>query len=165
MGAQKCKLSCFGVKIAAVSLFFGAAMPAFAGADSAAPAVDTLTVTVDQAKIVQLPPGARTLIIGNPMIADVTLLKTGNVMIVTGKGFGETNMIALDAAGHPTDEINILVVGNNNSKALVVQSGMERQSYTCAPRCQPTAVLGDDSNYFSGVAAQIQAHTNDALGK
>jgi Flp pilus assembly secretin CpaC len=165
MGAQKCKLSCFGVKIAAVSLFFGAAAPAFAGADSAAPPIDTLTVTVDQAKIVDLPPGARTLIIGNPMIADVSLLKTGNIMIVTGKGFGETNLIALDAAGHPIDEENILVVGNSSSKALVVQSGMERQSYTCAPRCQPTAVLGDDSTYFTGVAAQIQAHSNDALGK
>lgn len=163
MGAQKCKFSCFGVKLAIVSLFFGAALPAFAGGNKAAP--DTLTVAIDQAQIVELPAGARTLIIGNPMIADVTLLKTGNIMVVTGKGFGETNMIALDAAGHPTEEMNILVVGSSNSKALVVQSGMERQSYTCAPRCQPTAVLGDDSKYFSDVASQIQAHTSDALGK
>ncbi len=163
MGAQKCKSSCFGVKIAAAALFFGAAMPAFAGANPDAPAVDTLTVTIDQAKVVQLPAGARTLIIGNPMIADVTLLKTGDIMIVTGKGFGETNMIALDAAGHPTNELNIVVVGN--SKALVVQRGMDRQSYTCEPRCQPTAVLGDDSKYFGDVASQIQTHSSDALGK
>jgi Flp pilus assembly secretin CpaC len=165
MGTQKCKFSCFGVKLAMISLFFGSAMPAFAGANEAAPAVDTLTVTVDQAKIVQLPAGARTLIIGNPMIADVTMLKTGDLMVVTGRGFGETNIIALDAAGHETDEMNILVVGNNNSKAVVVQNGTERQSYTCAPRCQPTAVLGDDKNFFNDVATQIQAHTNDALGK
>jgi Flp pilus assembly secretin CpaC len=163
MGAQKCKFSCFGVKVAAVSLFFGATLPAVAGADSAPTPVDTLTVTVDQAEIVQLPAGARTLIIGNPMIADVTLLKTGDIMVVTGKGFGETNMIALDAAGHPTEQMNIIVVGN--SKALVVQRGMDRQSYTCAPRCQPTAVLGDDSKYFGDVASQIQAHTSGALGK
>jgi hypothetical protein len=163
MGTQKCKSSCFGVKFASVSLFFGAVMPAFAGANSPVPAIDTLTVTVDQAKVVQLPAGARTLIIGNPMIADVTLLKTGDIMVVTGKGFGETNMIALDAAGHPTNELNILVVGN--SKALVVQRGMDRQSYTCEPRCQPTAVLGDDSKFFSDVTSQIQAHTSDALGK
>jgi hypothetical protein len=163
MGAQKCKLSCFGVKIAAVSLFFGAAVPALAGADSAAPPVDTLTVTVDQAKVVQLPAGAQTLIIGNPMIADVTLLKTGNSMIVTGKGFGETNMIALDAAGNETNEMNIVVVGSNN--ALVVQRGMGRESYTCNPRCQPTAVLGDNKEYFDYVTSQIQSHTSNALGK
>jgi Flp pilus assembly secretin CpaC len=163
MSAQKCKFSCFGVRLAAISLFFGAAMPAFAGADTSPPTVDTLTVTVDQAKIVQLPAGARTLIIGNPMIADVTLLKSGDIMIVTGKGFGETNMIALDAAGHPTNEMNIVVVGN--SKAVVVQRGMERQSYTCAPRCQPAAVLGDDSKYFGDVTSEIQAHTSNALGK
>lgn len=163
MGTQKCKFSCFGVKLAVVSLFFGSAVPAFAGTDKPADPVQTLTVTVDQAKIVDLPAGARTLIIGNPMIADVTMLKTGDMMIVTGKGFGETNIIALDAAGHETDEMNIVVVGNSN--ALVVQRGMGRESYTCNPRCQPTAVLGDDSKYFEEVAGQIQTHTNDALGK
>jgi hypothetical protein len=124
---------------------------------------DTLTVTVDQAKIVKLPSSARTLIIGNPMIADVTLLKAGNTMIVTGKGFGETNLIALDDTGNPVAESNILVVGS--SQALVVQRGMERESYTCAPRCQPTALLGDDSKFFTDVTSQIQAHNSDALGR
>ena len=33
---------------------------------------------------------------------------------------------------------------------------MERQSYTCEPRCQPTAVLGDDSKYFSDVAGKYR---------
>ncbi len=97
------------------------------------------------------------------MIADVTLLKSGNTMIVTGKGFGQTNMIALDAGGNPVAESNIVVVGD--PRALVVQRGMDRQSYTCAPRCQPTAVLGDDTGYFNNVAAEIQAHNADALGK
>ena len=112
MGARKCKLSCFGVKVVAVSLFFGAAAR-LRRTGFGRPAIDTLTVTIDQAKVVQLPAGARTLIIGNPMIADVTLLKTGDIMVVTGKGFGETNMIAWMLPGHPTNEVNILVVGNS----------------------------------------------------
>ena len=60
------------------------------------------------------------------MIADVTLLKSGNTMIVTGKGFGQTNMIALDAGGNPVAELNIVVVGD--PRALAVQRGMDRQS-------------------------------------
>lgn len=145
MGLHISKLCRLGIGTAAVCLSLALSIPAFAA--------DTVTVTVDQAKIVQIPPGTRTLIIGNPMIADVTLLKSGNTMIVTGKGFGETNMIALDANGTPVAELNILVVGD--PRALVVQRGMDRQSYTCAPRCQPTAVLGDDTAFFNNVASQI----------
>lgn len=127
---------------------------------SSALAKDVLTVTVDQARIVKVPQGTRTLIIGNPMIADVTLLKNEGTMIVTGKGFGDTNFIALDANGTPVAQSEISVVGGTNS--LVVQRGMERQSYSCTPRCQPTARLGDDPAYFNQVTAQIQAHNAQA---
>jgi len=124
---------------------------------------DTLVVTVDQARVAKIPVSARTLIIGNPMIADVTLLKRGGTMIVTGKGYGETNLIALGADGNTVAESMIQVVGGTNE--LVVQRGLERESYTCAPRCQPTARLGDDSKYFGDVSAQIQAHTAQASAK
>lgn len=123
-------------------------------------AKEVLTVTVDQARIVKVPLGTQTLIIGNPMIADVTLLKKDGTMIVTGKGFGDTNFIALDANGKPVAQSEINVVSGTNS--LVVQRGMERQSYSCSPRCQPTARLGDDSTYFNQVTSQIQAHNSQA---
>lgn len=123
---------------------------------------DTLVVTVDQARVVKVPAAARTLVIGNPMIADVTLLKQGGAMVVTGKGFGETNLIALDSDGNPVAESMVQVVGGGN--ALVVQRGMDRESYTCAPRCQPTARLGDDPKFYGDVTAQIQAHNAEAMG-
>jgi hypothetical protein len=122
---------------------------------------DTLVVTVDQARVVRIPPTARTLIIGNPMIADVTLLKQSGTMVVTGKGFGETNLIALDTDGKPVAESMLQVVNGGNG--LVVQRGMDRESYTCAPRCQPTARLGDDSKFFGDVTSQIQAHNSQAM--
>ncbi len=123
---------------------------------------DTLTVTVDRARVVKVPAGAQTLVIGNPIVADVTLLKQSGTMIVTGKGFGETNLIALDKSGNPVAESVIRVV--NGTNMLIVRRGMDRQSYTCAPRCQPTVKLGDDSKYFGEVAAQIQARNSQALG-
>jgi Flp pilus assembly secretin CpaC len=124
---------------------------------------ETLVVKIDQARPVKVPPGTQTLIIGNPMIADVTLLKQGGVMVVTGKGFGETNLIALDATGNAVAESMVEVVATDNG--VIVQRGLDRQSYTCAPRCQPTARLGDDAKYFSEVSAQIQAHNSLANGK
>jgi|ERR1700733_6270080 hypothetical protein len=121
---------------------------------------DTLIVTVDQARVVKVPATARTLVIGNPMIADVTLLKQGGTMVVTGKGFGETNLIALDTDGNPVAQSMVQVVSGGNG--LVVQRGMDRESYTCAPRCQPSARLGDDAKFFGDVTAQIQAHNSQA---
>jgi len=123
---------------------------------------ETLVVTVDQARVVKIPANSQTLIIGNPIIADVTLLKQGGTMIVTGKGFGETNLIALDGAGNPVAESTIRVVAGTN--ALIVQRGMDRQSYTCAPRCQPTVKLGDDPKYFGDTAGQIKARNDQAAG-
>ncbi len=116
-----------------------------------------IVAVVDQARLVRIPSGTETLIIGNPTIADITLLKQNNLMILTPKSFGETNFIALDKDGNPVAESTIQVIAGGN--ALIVQRGMDRQSYSCAPRCQPTERLGDDDKYLSQVAGQAQAHS------
>ena len=131
-------------------------------AGPAGAAEDTLTITVDRARVVKLPAGAQTLVVGNPIIADVTLLRQNGTMIVTGKGYGETNLIALDGAGNPVAESLLRVVAGTN--VVLVQRGLERQSYACAPVCQPTMKLGDDTTYFSNNATQIQARNAQATG-
>ena len=45
----------------------------------AAPAADTIAVYVDQAKLVKLPAKVATIVVGNPLIADVTL-QTGGLL-------------------------------------------------------------------------------------
>ncbi|MGH6936190.1 MAG: pilus assembly protein N-terminal domain-containing protein [Methylocella sp.] len=122
---------------------------------------ENLVVTIDQARIINVPKGTEALIVGNAAIADVTLLKQGAKMIITGKGFGETNFIALDAAGNPLAKSLIRVVGGN---ALVVQRGMGRQSYACAPQCRPIVRLGDDPDYYKEVAKQVTEHSAQATG-
>jgi Flp pilus assembly secretin CpaC len=115
---------------------------------------ETLVVTIDHARIVKVPAGTEVLIVGNAAIADV--LKQGATMVITGKGFGDTNFIALDTTGNPLAQSLIRVVGGKN--ALLVQRGLDRQSYACAPQCLPTAKLGDDSKYFGEVAGQVKDH-------
>lgn len=122
-------------------------------------------MTIDQARVVKVPPGTETLIVGNAAIADLTLLKQGATMIVTGKGFGETNFIALDGVGSQLTQKLIRVVGGSN--ALLVQRGLDRQSYSCAPpgrQCLPTAKLGDDNKYFGEVSGQVKDHNAHAAG-
>jgi Flp pilus assembly secretin CpaC len=68
------------------------ASPAIGLAESTA---DTIAVNVDQAKLVRLPGKVATIVVGNPLIADVTL-QPGGMIVVTGKGYGATNFIGLD---------------------------------------------------------------------
>ena len=146
-------------------LALAGAAPAAALAAPAAPAsapAGMLTVTIDQAKVAQLPAGTRTLVVGNPAIADVTMLKGGSAMVVTGKGYGLTNLIALDAQGNIIDEKSIAVEA---AKAvLVVQRGNERESYWCNPLCMPTVQVGDDNTAFTTASGQVTAHSSLAGG-
>ena len=122
---------------------------------------DVLRITLDQAHVAKLPSNVATVIIGNPAIADVTTLKAGAGVVVTGKGYGRTNLIALDAQGNLIDEKQIHVEPTHS--VLVVQRGDSRQSYSCDPVCMPAAVLGDDPKVFGDASGQIAAH--DALAK
>ena len=114
---------------------------------------DMIVVQLDQAKVLQLPDKTSTIIVGNPIIADVTMLKRSNKMVITGKGFGKTNLIALDSSGNSIGESTIQVV--TGATGLLVQRGMERESYNCAPMCQPTVALGDAAKFMADNAAQI----------
>ncbi|HEY1780587.1 MAG TPA: pilus assembly protein N-terminal domain-containing protein [Roseiarcus sp.] len=143
-------------------LWLAVAFVIAAGASPARAETDAIAVTLDQAKIARLPRGAATLIVGNPMIADVTMLKNNNTMVITGKGFGQTNLIAIDGAGALIEEQQIKVLP---SKALVVlQSGSSRISYACDPTCMPTVQLGDDDKTFRDVGEQMSTRNGYATG-
>lgn len=119
----------------------------------AAPArAETLLVTVDRAKVVRLPERTTTVIIGNPIVADVTVQKNG-IMVVTGKSYGQTNLIAMDASGAILNESNIRVQAPSD-QVVTVQRGLDRESYSCTPNCQPSIILGDSNAYFEGVGGQ-----------
>ncbi len=124
------------------------AVAASAGANA-----DILKITLDQAQIAKLPEGTTTVILGNPSIADVTPLKGGIGTVLTGKSYGQTNLIALDAQGNVLDEKQIIVEPTRN--VLVVQRGNARSSYSCNPLCMPTVQLGDDSTVFGDASGQI----------
>ena len=136
---------------------------AFVLASGATPAradTSTIAVILDQAKIARLPKATATLIVGNPMIADVTMLKNNNTMIITGKGFGQTNLIAIDAAGSLIEERQIEVLPAKT--VLVLQNGSSRVSYACNPACMPTVQLGDDDKTFKEVGEQMSTRNGYA---
>jgi len=135
---------------------------AFGPTPARADAPKLLDVVLDQATVAKLPAGATTLIIGNPMIADVTMLKTGASMVVTGKAFGQTNLIALDGDGTVLLEEELRVLPPKT--VVVLQNGGSRVSYACNPACMPTVQLGDDPKSFSDAGTQITTRNGYAQG-
>src|SRR3972149_3054878 len=76
-----------------------AAVIGVAGGSQAAMAESNVVqVLVDQATLVRLDRPAAEIVVGNPSIADVSV-ESGKVLVVTGKSFGETNLIVMDADG------------------------------------------------------------------
>ncbi|WP_432443190.1 pilus assembly protein N-terminal domain-containing protein [Methylobacterium aquaticum] len=147
-----------GLPVAAGLLAALLMVPAAAGANDGS----TVTVSVDNAKVIRLPERTATVIVGNPIIADVSLQRNG-VVVLTGKSFGSTNLIALDAAGTMLAESAISVRAGSPS-VVTVQRGLDRESYSCTPACQPAVQLGDAQRYFSEVSAQTGQRNSMATG-
>jgi hypothetical protein len=139
-----------------------AAAAAILVSTGAAAVADTLTVRVDQARIARLPAGVSTIVVGNPLIADVSL-QQGGLMVITGKGYGVTNLIALDRGGNLLSEQAIQVQGPTDN-VVVVYRGVERETYSCTPRCERRITLGDSAGYFDATINQTSSRNGRAQG-
>jgi hypothetical protein len=128
----------------------------------AEPTADSIAVNVDQAKLVKLPGRVATIVVGNPLIADVTL-QSGGVIVVTGKGYGATNFIAMDRGGEILVDRVIQVEGPTD-QLVTVYRGIDRESYSCMPICQRRITLGDGENYFKSTMDQAGSLSSQATG-
>jgi hypothetical protein len=139
--------------MAALLLLTAAAAPPAAHAlDRAAKDGAALTVKLDEASVLKTPERTATLVVGNPLIADVTV-QPGGVVVVTGKGYGVTNLLALDRAGAVLMERAVTVQGPSDN-VVVVYRGIERESYSCTPKCERRIMLGDSAPYFTTTLTQ-----------
>ena len=109
-------------------------------------AADTIPVVLDQARILKLPDRATTIVVGNPLIADLSI-QPGGLAVVTGKSYGATNFIVMDKTGAVLLEKTVEVMGPTDP-TVVVYRGSTRQTYSCTPDCSPRVTLGDTGKEF-----------------
>ncbi|HKJ63540.1 MAG TPA: pilus assembly protein N-terminal domain-containing protein [Hyphomicrobiales bacterium] len=124
-----------------------------------------LNVAIDQARIIRLQRDAVQIIVGNPAIADVAA-QDSRLLVVTGKSFGTTNLIALDQDGAEIFSTQ-LAVSNGASATVTLYSGTIRRSYHCVPDCQRTLSIGDDKSQFDDLAQAVERKfgvVNSAIG-
>ena len=122
---------------------------------------DTLSINVDQAQIMHLPEKIATIVIGNPLIADATL-QSGGILVVTGKGYGATNLLALDRTGRVVMEKTVQVSGAGTGDLVTVYKGVERETYSCAPTCERRITLGDSPGFFNATLTESATRSGQA---
>ena len=143
-----------------VLLLIGGILAPAQGFTQSYPVID---VKVDRAKVMRVSRPADMIIIGNPSIADATI-KDSQTLIITGKQYGTTNLIVLDANGEPIAD-ELLTVSSASETNVVVYKGAKRQTLSCSPDCEPVFRMGDDQRISAEVLQQINAYANLSKGE
>ncbi len=120
--------------------FFAGLTLAVAASVLAAPAFAEagISVLVNQAKIVKLARNADTIIIGNPEIADASV-QDASTLVLTGKGFGVTNLVVLDAEGRPIVDEQV-TVSRQSVNSVRIYRRAAVQTLSCTPVCEAAYV-------------------------
>jgi hypothetical protein len=122
-----------------------------------------IRVPIDEVRIITFPSEVKTVYVGNPAIADVTVIDAHRVFIM-GKVFGSTNLVALDPQGHASVSERVSVYGKA-AGMVTVHSANAQRTFVCAEaRCEASPVPGDDrQNYFDPVYQERDTASGQAL--
>jgi Flp pilus assembly secretin CpaC len=117
-------------RMAATALAAGAAvalhlMPAKA---------EGIEILMNQAKIVKLARAADTIVVGNPEIADASV-QDARTIVLTGRGFGVTNLVVLDADGAPVIDEQVMV-SRSATNSVRIYRRAQVQTLSCTPYCE-----------------------------
>jgi Pilus formation protein N terminal region len=147
----------------ALCLSLGLTLAGLVPAIGAPMADEQMLLEVDRAQLLRLDQPASAVIIGNPMIADAAI-QDQQMLVITGKSFGSTNLIVLNQQG---EEIlsKILEVRLGAQSVVTMHRGPLRNTYTCSPVCEPTLRDGDSKDYFDELRNQISGRLETASGQ
>ena len=107
------------------------ALPVAAAAQS-----QSLNIDIDQSTRVPLRAPAGSVIVGNPRIADVTVVDA-NTLFITGKGYGVTEVVAVDVLGRTVFQSEIVVTAGDSGRVRVWR-GARPTEMACASTCSPS---------------------------
>lgn len=113
-----------------------AATVVLAPAGSALAQSRPLNVEIDQSARVQLAAPAGSVIVGNPQIADVTVVDA-RTLFITGRGYGVTEIVAVDGAGRTVFQSQVVVTAGDSGRVRVWR-GAQPTEMACAAACSPS---------------------------
>jgi hypothetical protein len=113
--------------IVAVTLSLTIAAPALA---------QSLVVPIDHSMRLGVQGQAASVVVGNPSVADVTVVDT-HTLYISGRGYGETDVVVLDRSGRTLYSGDVIVTATEGARASVYR-GADRTDMACAPYCSVT---------------------------
>lgn len=120
------------LRLAALAATVLLAAPAVGQAQSA-----SLNVDIDEAARVQLRGPAGSVIVGNPAIADVTVVDA-NTLYITGKGYGVTEVVAVDTIGRTVFQSQVVVSDGGGNGRVRIWRGGQATEMACGSSCSPS---------------------------
>lgn len=100
-----------------------------------------MRVYMDHARVLRLDRPVSKVIIGNAEVADATVADAQTI-VLTGRSFGTTNLVLLDADGNAIVDERILVsIDEGNTVRVFKQT--ERSVLSCTPNCEEHAARGN----------------------
>ncbi|ENN84568.1 pilus subunit transmembrane protein [Rhizobium freirei PRF 81] len=102
-----------------------------------------LRVYMDHARVLKLDRPVSKVIVGNAQVADATVADPKTI-VLTGRAFGTTNIILLDADGNAIVDEQILVsIDEGNTVRVFRQT--DRAVLSCTPNCEQHAQQNNTS--------------------
>src|SRR5262249_13425483 len=119
-------------------------------------------VPMDQVRMITFRTPFKTVYVGNPIIADITVIDSTHVFVL-GKNFGTTNIVALDDGGRVIMNDQITVLGQQGTM-VTLQRGPGQKTLSCdAGRCEAKPTPGDEPVPFDAVSGQIDRRDGQNL--
>lgn len=112
----------------AAALAFVSALPLPASAGQ------PIEVVMNEAKILRLANDASTVVVGNPAIADAAV-QDSKTIVLTGRGFGATNVVILDSNGSPILDEHV-VVKRSDVTTMRIYRRDAVSTLSCTPYCE-----------------------------
>jgi Flp pilus assembly secretin CpaC len=105
---------------------------------------DMLRVFMDHARILKLDRPVAKVIVGNSQVADATVADPKTI-VLTGRSFGTTNIVLLDADDNAIVDQRILVsIDEGNTVRVYRQT--DRSVLSCTPACEQHAQQNSTAN-------------------
>lgn len=139
-----------------------AVLSAFIGVSTAA-AAGAIWAPIDQGVRINLPAGARDVMIGNPAIADINVVDS-RTAVVQGRAYGVTNLIVVDARGRTILDRQVTVSAPDVNRISVYRgpSGGNDvphvDNYACAGRCERTPMPGETEIEYNRYSIGFNAY-------
>ncbi|MHA7969355.1 pilus assembly protein N-terminal domain-containing protein [Rhizobium terricola] len=129
---------------AIISLSGALALSSALSAVSARAEDNLLRVYMNSARVLKLDRPVSKVIVGNSDVADATVADAQTI-VLTGRAFGTTNIVLLDADGNAIVDERILVSIDEGNTVRVFKA-TSRTVLSCSPNCEEHAATGSSSN-------------------